>query len=194
MKKIFALVCVGLFLSTTLHARSSRDASGLRSRKTVLSGALIRAGGSGGMNSLRDSTIQSLCSEGIDTVYYLYPSKNFTNEGMHKCGGNSLSYRGGAFRGNGVYDILEAVHSSIQNGRGPVLVHCWNGWHAAGEVAAKALMQFCGYTGDQAASYWTANLGDDDKSKYNSVRSRIRSFQPRSDLKISSSQQQRVCP
>ena len=60
-----------------LAAQAGTD---LRLKKTVLNGALIRAGGPGGTKSIPDSLVNSLCEQGIKTIYYLYPSKDFPNK------------------------------------------------------------------------------------------------------------------
>jgi hypothetical protein len=168
---------------------------GLRREQVVLQGALLRAGGPGGRRSAPDQAIEALCEKGVRTVYYLYPAENFRNRGTFECGRGSTDYKGGSFRSPGVKAILADVAQAIEKREGAVLVHCWNGSHAAGEVAAYALMQFCGYSGRQAAKYWADTLHDKDNlHRYGKSIQRIRAFRPFADLEISSADQSAVCP
>jgi len=188
----FALALLALTLFSS-PAEAAKD--GLRTRLTVLEGTLIRAGGAGGQNSLSDNTVQSLCEEGISTAFYLYPSASFTNKGSHSCGQGSLDYKGGGFMAKSVRPILVEVMNAANGRQGPVLVHCWNGWHAAGEVAAYALMQFCGWSGEQAADYWADTLVDKHNlPKYGSIMKRIRAYSPYSDIGVSPAVQAKICP
>lgn len=173
--------------------------AGLRAEMRVLQGALHRAGGSGGMNDLDTATLNNLCERGFRKVFYLYPSQKFRNQGTHTCTVNGetrrLDYVGGGFLPKTVKPILVEAARSAENGEGAVLAHCWNGWHASGEVAAYALMQLCNWSGDQAAKYWADNVGDKGNlPKYASIPKRIRSFVPFSDVRISDSAKARVCP
>ncbi len=183
------------FLLLSLLCTPAFAGSGLRYEKTVLEGALIRAGGPGNRHSLSNETVKGLCEAGVRKAFYLYPTEGFSNRGTHSCSRGSIEYTGGNFRGSGVGPILQEVHASITRGTGPVLVHCWNGWHAAGEVAAYALQQFCDWSGARAADYWAENIADRrNLGKYGKILSRIRAFKPSSELRLSASQQARVCP
>jgi hypothetical protein len=186
---------LSLSLLLSLIALTAQATPGLRSEKTVLNGVLIRAGGPGGMHSMATSTVLRLCEEGVTSAYYLYPSMNFTNQGTYTCSRGKIEYKGGSFTAKGVRPILEEVMEDANKGSGEVLVHCWNGWHGAGEVSAYALMQFCDWSGDQAADYWAQNISDKSNlGKYSSVMNRIRRFQPFRDLRVSESVKARICP
>lgn len=167
----------------------------MRSRATVIKGALIRAGGPGGAQSAPASTIQGLCEEGVRKVFYLYPENNFNTRGTYRCSRGTTEYTGGAFRGPAVKGVLAEVLRSANEGGGPVLVHCWNGWHAAGEISALALIQFCDWSGQRAADYWVKGIQDKGNlGKYGSIINRIRNFQPIPGLRFSDSQKASRCP
>lgn len=183
------------FLALALTASLPALAKDLRYRQTVLEGAMIRAGGPGGTQSLPDSLVNSLCEEGVSKIFYLYPEQNFFNRGPHRCSQGTLNYEGGAFRGPGIRTVLEAVQKAANGQSGPVLVHCWNGWHGAGEISAYALMQFCDWSGEKAANYWIKGVQDKGNlGKYGSIINRIRSFQPFSGIRVSESTKSRICP
>jgi hypothetical protein len=84
----------------------------------------------------------------------------------------------------------------------PMLVHCWNGWHASGITSALVLRQFCGINGDEAVAYWNCNTdgacigpkGSAEAKSFNKIRARIRAFTPYEDLKISNEIRDKVCP
>lgn len=186
-----------LALAATLLLQPSAEAAkdGLRSKQTVLKGALIRAGGAGGQNSITNNTLAGLCEEGVSSAYYLYPKVGFTNKGVHSCGRGTIEYKGGSFNAKGARPILLEVMNAANGRQGPVLVHCWNGWHAAGEVAAYALMQFCGWSGDQAANYWADTIADRRNiGKYGSVLNRIRTFKPYGDIGVTDAVRANICP
>jgi hypothetical protein len=184
-----------LILSALIFSLSAEATTGLRSEMTVLNGAFIRAGGAGGRNDLDRSSLEALCKKGVSVVYYLYPSINFRNKGTINCGSNTLEYKGSGFMGKGVKPILRDIAVAASGGSGPVLAHCWNGWHASGEVAAYSLIQFCGWSGDQAAQYWANNIADKRNiGKYGSIMKRIAGFQPFSDIRLSEQQRSRICP
>lgn len=186
----FILVAVAAFCGSTAEA-----AKGVRYQKTVLNGVLIRAGGPGGQRSMSNDTLKELCEEGVSKAIYLYPKFNFSNPGTHRCSRGSIEYKGGGFVGSASRSTLQEIYRAAESGSGPVLVHCWNGWHAAGEIAAYSLIQFCGWSGDRAADYWSAGIQDKgNMGKYGSILKRIRNFQPFSDLRISESTKARICP
>ena len=168
---------------------------GLRSRQVVLKGVLFRSGGDGGLNSLSDKSVQGLCEEGVAVAYYLYPSVDFSNSGTHHCSNGVLEYKAGYFNSKQVKDILLDVMKAANGENGPVLVHCWNGWHASGEVSAYALRQFCGWNGDQAARYWADSIGDrENLGKYGFILKRIREFVPFVDITIAEEVRASICP
>lgn len=72
-------------------------------------------------------------------------------------------------------------------------VHCNNGAHASGFVAAIALRTFCGISGDQAVRYWDKTLAGYDLQEPNrsGLMKRIRNYSPRSNLKLNEGQKSR---
>lgn len=171
------------------------NAEGLRAEQEVLKGLFIRAGGAGGKQSLSTDILNDLCLSGIKTVYYLYPSESFTTEGSYSCGSHTLEYKGSGFMKKESKPVLDAIFSAANNNSGPIIAHCWNGWHASGEVAAHALIQFCGWSGADAAQYWADNIGDKaNLGKYSSITKRIKNFVPYSDLSFTPAQQTQYCP
>ncbi len=193
MKKfiIWALAAVA-----TLGAVSSNaNAADYKAPRTILPGLLIGSGvpkGYGG-KSLPVEKVKEYCEQGITTAFYLYPSENFSTEGTYNCGSGSIRYKGGAFRGRDTKEVLETILRAANRGE-KVLVHCWNGSHATGEIAALALKQFCGYSDKEAANYWKQNIHDKFQSKYESILKRIRNFETFSDLNFTSSQRAKFCP
>jgi hypothetical protein len=184
-----------ILLAASLLSLNAFAGTTLRYRQTVLEGALIRAGGAGGTHSLTDNIVNNLCEEGVSKIFYLYPDQNFSNAGVHRCAHGSVNYLGGAFRGPKIRAVLEAIQDAATGKTGPVVVHCWNGWHATGEISAYALMQFCDMSGDRAAQYWANNIGDKGNlGKYGSIVNRIRNFQPLPGLRVSDSVKARICP
>jgi hypothetical protein len=187
MKIQFFILC--FFCSSLTFAGDS-----LRYDMDVLPGLFVRAGGPGGKKSLPVGLLENLCAQGVGTVFYLYPSESFTTKGTYSCGNNQLAYKGSGFIGKASRPVLEAIASAAQNNGGPVVAHCWNGWHASGEVAAYALMQFCDWSGEQAAQYWADNIGDSGNlGKYKSILKRIKNFEVFGDLKFNESQKNKYC-
>ena len=76
--------------------------------------------------------------------------------------------------------------------QGPVLVHCWNGLHSAGMIAAMALRQFCGVSGEDAANYWLATTSH--ASAYPYMVDHIREFRPLQGYSLTAEERRRVCP
>lgn len=171
------------------------QAESLRYEQEVLKGLFIRAGGPGGKKSLPESLLNNLCSSGVSTVFYLYPSESFNTKGSYSCSGNTLEYKGSGFMKTKSKPVLDAIFNAANSNSGPVIAHCWNGWHASGEVAAHALIQFCGWSGADAAQYWADNIADKGNlGKYGSITKRIKNFVPFSDLSFTAAQKNQYCP
>lgn len=163
----------------------------LKNFKVVIPGVLYRGGNSGGGTMpLSTKGLNTLCEKGFSQAVYMYPD-SFAQAGKASCDIEYTTF-GGAIRDRSkIEGFLKRVHSVIVNKKGPLYIHCWNGWHASGEMAAMALMQFCGWNGAKAADYWQANVGD---KAYPSIQQRIQNFQPFSELQISSEQRAEICP
>ncbi len=165
---------------------------GLKNFKVVMPGALYRGAGNGNRAPMNDSSLKALCQAGFSRVYYLYgkgPNKSLN------CGSNTIEYKTAAYSTSRDFEkpILKAIYNAIQNGSGPVYPHCWYGVHASGYVAAVALRQFCGYSAEQAVSYWNSHIAS-ASLRYPKVQNKIRNFRPDPNLQISSSQASRHCP
>ena len=169
---------------TDNSARGPVEVSGIRNMREVIPGIMYRSGSVGGQNPLNEKAVQKLCKQGFSIAFYDY------NTGMKQdrnvpCGTNEMMYRvkPSLNSESNIHTQLAAVYDSIKNHRGPVLTHCWNGWHASGYVSAAALIQFCGYTNQQALAYWIKNT--DGASNYPSVKAKVLAFRPYGDLQIS---------
>jgi hypothetical protein len=179
---------------------SQTDISNLqkvREVRPVLLNFLYRGGGPGGTVLLPPAATTSLCKAGFSSAIYLYDDKSPSQQPV-QCQDadgktNQLRYHMTSFRD--VRSIFSEIHNAITSNSGPVYIHCWNGWHASGEVAAKALMQFCDWSGNEAAQYWEDNIGDRGNiPKYGSIKRRVADFKPFSDLRLSQQVQDQVCP
>lgn len=178
MPLLFAMAMVPTF---------SQAEFGLKNFKTVMSGILYRGGGNGSRVPMSDSSLRQLCEAGFSKAFYLY------GKGSGKtlnCGSNTIQYKN--VRYSNPKPILEAVYQSIQNNSGPIYEHCWYGVHASGFIAAVALRQFCGYSAEQAVSYWNDHVPR--SIRYAKIQKMIRDFKPSQSLQLSSSQASRYCP
>jgi len=170
------------------NAQSTHEqADSLKDFRVVIPGVLYRGGNSGGgTQPLNAKGLKSLCEKGFSKAVYMYPD-NFDRAAKPEC---ELEYStfGGTIKDRRlIYSYLAKIKDIIDNKKGPLYIHCWNGWHASGEMAAYALMQFCGVNGDQAQAYWNANVP-------NGSVTRIRSFKIFDDLMITAEQQSEICP
>lgn len=180
---------------------------GVRNFREVLKGVLFRGGANNAYhrdhtransNPLPDDGLQNLCEEGFKSAIYLYTTNFSSAPARVNCnsirGPNQLEYKQMSFSTR-YKDILEMVHAAIKDpSLGPIYNHCWNGWHASGMISAMALRQFCGWTGDAAVAYWVRNADGTDNGAYESIKKRIRDFQPYPQLMIDPATQSQVCP
>lgn len=180
---------------------AKKEFGGLRAFRTVLPGVLYRGGGSGGARPMSEAQTQLLCQAGFSNAGYLYPNGMNGNKTvscqMPDGSINTMDYKVYGFRPRDARRVsMEMIYNVIKTGSGPVFMHCWNGWHASGEIAAIALMQFCGWSGKAAGDYWKENIGDKaNLPKYGKIpHQHIAHFQPFEDLRISAEEQERVCP
>jgi hypothetical protein len=88
---------------------------------------------------------------------------------------------------------MNLLHKIIVDKKGAMFVHCWYGVHASGTLAATALRQFCGLSGDQAVRYWESTVPS-RSLWYPTVLNAVRSFKPDPVLNISQEDKERVCP
>lgn len=189
------------------HGNGREELYGVRNFREVLKGVVYRGGANNlyhrdhprdNSNPLPTDGLNNLCEEGFQNAVYLY-AKNFDKAPPRvQChsirGENRLHYSQLHFIEQS-RAILELMHDAILDpSKGPVYVHCWNGWHASGMVSAFALRQFCGFSGNQAVAYWTRNADGTDHGGYESIKRRIRDFRPYSDLQIDAATRARICP
>lgn len=180
---------------------------GVRNFREVIKGVMFRGGANNlyhrdhtraNANPLPNDGLQNLCEEGFKTAVYLYTTNFNTAPKTTNCnsvrGPNTLDYRQMTFSSQ-YKEILQLVHAAILNPEaGPVYVHCWNGWHASGMLSAMAFRQFCGWSGDKAVAYWVRNADGTDNGSYESIKRRIRDFQPYPEMQLDPATQTRVCP
>lgn len=196
---------------TDNHGDGFEPLYGTRNVRMILRGVAYRGGANNrwnregrrdNRNPLPDNGLASLCEEGFDRAYYLYRTNYATAPGTTRCeagagGEGLLDYRQASpFDEQHTFVMLSDIHSRIvERDRAPVYLHCWNGWHASGLIAAKALRQFCGYSAEDAVRYWDRNTdGHNTEPRYERIRSRIRAFEAYPELAISDAQASRVCP
>jgi hypothetical protein len=184
---------------------------GTRNFRVILKGVAYRGGANNtshrveardNRNPLPDDGLENLCEEGFGRAYYLYETNFGTAPELMTCEsphgpGHALSYFQVSSTDEAqTYDVLQAVYETIKDYRhGPVYIHCWNGWHASGLLAAKILRQFCGYSAEEAVEYWDRNTdGNNQERRYESIRRRIREFAPYPEFRISDEEAALICP
>lgn len=186
------------------------DLYGTRNMRMVLDGLVYRGGANNyyhktkkrdNRNPLPDDGLENLCQEGFGTAIYLYTTNYNTAPKVTRCASerkpnNELHYLNLQPRKpEQAKEMLRLVYENIQDYRhGPMYLHCWNGWHASGQIAAFVLRQFCGWGGDEAVEYWKRNAVNGDSGNYKSIRRSIREFQPYPEYAISNAQAQAICP
>ena len=164
---------------------------GIRDYRVVMPGVLYRGGANNGRGPLNQSQLDALCEAGMGTAYYLY-STGFHGPSVTHCSKGSLNYGYEGWEGNGRTVIHQQIYDKIKSKGDPVFIHCWNGIHATGAVAATALMQFCGFSATQAVSYWKVGIAP--KLQYPSVIQNIQSFRPNPKLELTPEEQATYCP
>lgn len=197
--------------ATDNHGEGFEALYGTRNFRRVLKGVAYRGGANNkwhrsgrrdNMNPLPDDGLMNLCEEGFSRSFYLYSTNFDSAPGQVACragGGysNTLTYlQRSPSNKEDSYDVLLSVYESIKDQRrGPVYLHCWNGWHASGLIAAKLLRQFCGLSADAAVSYWDRNTdGHNTEPRYERIRQKIRDFVPYPEFEISESEAAMICP
>lgn len=135
--------------------RGDQGLQGLAFVRPVLNGVLYRAGFKGGDKTragLADAQRLALCEAGFSGARYVdFGSK--TRFGATQCGEREFEYS--ALRSSRPAALMQDIHGVIEDpAKGPILVHCMWGVHSSGAVAAMALVQFCGWSEDQAKAYW----------------------------------------
>jgi len=184
---------------------------GTRNFRVILKGIAYRGGANNrwhrtdrraNENPLPDDGLNNLCREGFSRAYYLYTTNFEQAPGLMTCQSpqsseHELRYlRVSPNDEEQTYGVLKAIYEIIRDDRsGPIYLHCWNGWHASGLIAAKILRQFCGLSADEAIAYWDRNTdGNNKEARYESIRRRIREFTPYPEFAISEQDAALICP
>lgn len=179
---------------------------GTRNMKPILHGIAYRGGANNfyhktnkrdNHNPLPLDGLFNLTEQGFSKAVYLY-SKNFSKTDtlfISKNGKDTLRYyQNSGNDSNGLRSLLEMVYQSIKEpDTGPVYLHCWNGWHQSGYIAAAILMQFCDFTNDMALDYWIENTDGASKG-YENVKSRIKNFVPFDNMPVDKEIKSMICP
>lgn len=183
-KKLMVLVLSVISLSA--HAE-------IKNEQKILGGLLSR-GGVMKRQPLSNADLKGLCERGFTNAYTLYGGANKTVT----CSRGTIQYRGSKdFRTTSDMNrILEDIHASFTS-KEHTFVHCNNGAHASGYVAAIALRTFCGISADKAISYWDRTLNGYPLQEPNrsNLMKRIRNYPVRADLELNSAQKETYgCP
>ena len=197
--------------ATDNHGSGLEELYGTRNFRMIPRGVAYRGGANNkwladgprdNTNPLPDAGLTNLCEEGFSESYYLYTTNYDDAPKQVSCtspvaGGRTLTYlQRSASNEDQSYDMLHSVYESIRDrDRGPVYLHCWNGWHASGLIAAKILRQFCGLSAEEAVRYWELNTdGHNTAPRYEGIRRRIREFEPYPEFAITGDEAAMVCP
>jgi hypothetical protein len=174
------------FASLSAHAE-------IKNEQKILGGLLSR-GGVMRRQPLSHTDLTNLCERGFTKAYTLYGGANKTVE----CSRGTIEYHGSKdFRQPADMNrILEAIHASFSS-QEKTFVHCNNGAHASGFVAAISLRTFCGMSADRAIAYWDRTLNGYPLQEPNrsGLMKRIRNYQVRPELELNAGQKQAFgCP
>ena len=203
-KDIFDLECAK-DKATNNRGNGNPVLYGTRNFRTILHGVAYRGGGNNyyhktnkrnNKNPLPNDGLTNLSKLNFEAAVYLYkvnfdtaPSEMKTNDG------HTLNYY--QISGNEkkeMRQLLEMTYESISNpNKGPLYLHCWNGWHQSGYVSAVLLRQFCDLGPEEAVFYWKNNT-DTWNNGYDRIKTAIRDFQPYDDITISSEIKEKICP
>lgn len=183
---------------------------GTRNMRPILHGVAYRGGANNyyhktdkrkNSNPLPNDGIKNLCKEGFSHSIYLYRTNWDSAPTFETCdcvndARNDMEYsQYDYFDKEHIYEMLELVYKSAKDDNtGPVYLHCWNGWHASGFISAVILKQFCGYNDLDAIAYW--DLGTDGANtspRYNSIREKIKNFQPYPEFFLEDSLGNKIC-
>jgi hypothetical protein len=184
LKKMMILVLS--FVTISAHAE-------IKNEQKVLDGLLVR-GGVKQRLPLSKMDLKGLCERGFTHAYTLYGSQNQSVT----CSKGTIQYRGSKdFRTPADMNrILEDIHASFSS-KEQTFVHCNNGAHASGFVAAITLRTFCGISAEKAVDYWNRTLNGYALQEPNrsSLMKRIRNYPIRAELELSAGQKQTFgCP
>lgn len=186
------------------------DLYGTRNLRPILHGVAYRGGANNfyhkenkrnNHNPLPNDGIRNLCKEGFSSSIYLY-RENFENAPtIDTCecvnGADNLMdyYQFDYYEKSHIKEMVRLVYeSATDENKGPVYLHCWNGWHASGLLAAIMLKQFCGYSDWDAVNYW--DLGTDGANtspRYQRIREMIKDFEPYPEYMLEDEYGNKIC-
>ena len=142
--------------------------------------------------------LKQLQKIGFDKAVYLY-SHNFDYwypqtrlDSLAESGFDYLSEMKieGDYKEEYFADVMARANDTTM---GMMYMHCWNGWHQSGTIAAYTLMQFCDYSNSQALKYWE-RCTDGNYKGFKTVKSRIRSFRAIKGYSFTDKQKKKHCP
>lgn len=179
---------------------------GTRNMRVILHGVAYRGGANNfynknqkrdNHNPLPQEGLINLTNQGFSKAVYLY-SKNFSSSEkviVSNSGNDTLEYlQNSGMNRNDLKSIMIMVLDVIRNkDKGPIYLHCWNGWHQSGYISAAILMQFCGLTNEEALKYWNQNTDGVNKG-YENVKRLVSNFVPFNDIKIDNKTKETICP
>ena len=164
---------------------------GIRDYREVMPGVLYRGGANNGHAPLREDQLKALCEAGFGSAVYLYRT-GFSGPSTVQCSKGSLRYFTEGWEGKGRAAVNQQIYDVILSKDKPIFIHCWNGIHATGAVAATALMQFCNTSPQEAVAYWKVGIAP--RVQYPSVIRSIESFQRNPELELTAEQRNQYCP
>lgn len=180
---------------------------GVRNLRVVLRGVLYRGGANNAYNKyqrrdnqnpLPNMGLKNLCQEGFSQAVYLYDKNFATAPKQTACADfegsrNNLQYlQLTATNESNLKPFLQMIYDVIKNNKGPLYMHCWNGWHASGLVSALALRQFCGMGPEEAVRYWEQNT-DGNFQGFATIKRRLREFRALPEFSLTAEEQRAVC-
>mgnify|MGYP006129831055 CR=1 FL=1 len=191
---------------TDNHGNGCEELYGTRNLRVILHGVAYRGGGNNyyhrsnkrdNKNPLPIDGLKNLLDNGFSKSIYLY-TENFESAPpflVKQENNDTLRYYqlGGDTRSELDSILMFTYNSIISNDVGPIYLHCWNGWHQSGFVAAVLLKQFCGYSTAKSLHYWE-DCADNWTRGYDRIRDSIRSFIPIEKYKISQELSDAICP
>ena len=204
-KNIFKVNCVEDKI-TDNFGNGFESLYGTRNMRPILNGIAYRGGANNfyhkinkrdNKNPLQIDGLINLSNLGFSESVYLY-SINFDSsiKDVYSIDSTNLLYYSQNSLNNfkEVQEIFKKVKNVIDSiNKGPIYLHCWNGWHQSGMIAALLLIQFCDYTNTKALKYWELNT-DGASNGYENIKKIIKEFKPLNEFKIDKHTKDLICP
>jgi hypothetical protein len=184
------LLCIDLAAQSDIM-QPGKPFHGIRDYREVMPSALYRGGADNGHAPLNPDQLEALCEQGFRLAIYLY-NTGFPGPTTVHCSKGTMDYIYRGWEGKGRADVHQQVFHAIKSKGEPVFIHCWNGIHATGAVAATALIQFCGVSPQKAVEYWKVGIAK--QVQYPSVIDSIMTFRPNPALQLTPEEQSQYCP